>query len=73
MKHTDLLSDYIDRPCLAESWGVSTRTLARYESLPDGLPSLLLGGRRLYHVPTAMGWLEQRLERPNPSRRRRAV
>ena len=72
MKHTNLLSDYIDRPCLAESWGVSTRTLARYESLPDGLPSLLLGGRRMYKLESVRAWLERRERKPNPTRRRAA-
>jgi hypothetical protein len=72
MKHTDLLSNYIDRACLAESWGVSMRTLARYEALPDGLPSLLLGGRRMYKLDSVRAWLERRERKPNPTRRRAA-
>ena len=64
-----LLKDYIDRPRLADEWDCSERTIARYEDLPDGLPSLLLGGRKLYHVPTVMEWLQRRTKRPNPRRR----
>ena len=40
---TDLLGDYVDRPTLAEAWGICPRTVAAYEK--QGLPSILIGGR----------------------------
>jgi hypothetical protein len=68
-----LLEGYIDRPTLARELGVSVRSVARYETLPDGLPSLMIGGRRLYKLASVRAWLEARERRPNPSRARRAA
>ena len=58
MKNLDLLSDYADRPTLAQQWGTSVRTIANYEA--EGLPSLMLGGRKLYNIGSAMNWLKER-------------
>ena len=71
MEVGDLLKDYCDRASLAKGWKVSERSIARYEDLPDGLPSVLIGGRKYYHLPTAMAWLEGRMTRRNPTRRNR--
>jgi hypothetical protein len=57
-KNLDLLSDYADRPTLAQQWGTSVRTIANYEA--EGLPSLMLGGRKLYNIVSAMNWLKGR-------------
>ena len=73
MELGDLLKDYRDRPGIATGLGVSERSIARYEDLPDGLPSVLIGGRKYYHVPTVMEWLQRRTKRPNPTRGRRAA
>ncbi len=69
---TTLLADYLDRDALAAELGVSTRTVARYEYEPDGLPSLLIGGRRKYKIDSVKAWLERRERKPNPTRRRAA-
>lgn len=66
----DLLADYVDRPTLAAGWRVCEKTIARYESLPDGLPFVKLGGRHIYHVQRSKRWLESRETRPNPRRAR---
>ena len=73
MEIGDLLKDYRDRPGIAKGLGVSERSIARYEGQPNGLPSVLIGGRKLYHVPTVMAWVENRMKRPNPTRGRRAA
>jgi hypothetical protein len=64
----DFLADYPDRPTLAKVWGVSPHTILRYEQLPDGLPSLMLGGRKRYPWKEALAWLQSRVKRPNPTR-----
>jgi hypothetical protein len=69
MELGDLLTEYRDRPGLAKGFKTSERTIARYEALPDGLPSVMIGGRKYYHVPTVMEWVQQRTKRPNPRRR----
>ena len=66
----DFLADYIDRPTLARSLGVSTRTIARYENQPDGLPSTMIGGRKLYRGQSVIEWLKEQEVHPNPRRRR---
>ena len=68
-----LLEDYIDRPTLAEELGVNWRTIPRYENQPDGLPSLLIGGRRMYRVDSVRAWLERRERQRNPTRGRRGA
>ena len=65
----NLLAGYVDRSTLAEMLECSERTVARYEDLPDGLPSLTLGGRRLYRLAAVKAWIESRERRPNPRRR----
>jgi len=65
----NFLDDYPDRHTLAERLEVSWRTIARYENEPNGLPSLMLGGKRRYPWPEVLKWLEARIRRPNPRRR----
>jgi hypothetical protein len=68
----ELLENYLDRRSLARQLGVSERSVFRYENQPDGLPSLLLGGRRMYKLDSVRAWLERRERKPNPTRRRAA-
>ena len=68
-----LLEDYIDRPTLAAELGVNWRTIHRYENQPDGLPSLLIGGRRMYRLESVRAWLERRERKPTPPRGRRGA
>jgi hypothetical protein len=70
---TNILEGYVDRPALAQQLGVSWRTIHRYENLPDGLPSLMIGGRRMYKLDSVRAWLERRERKPNPTRGRRTA
>lgn len=65
---TGILQGYVDRPTLALELRVTPRTLARYEALPDGLPSTVLGGRKLYRVEAVKEWIAAREKRPNQRR-----
>lgn len=56
-----ILADYLTRPDLAQELGVCARTIARYDAKREGPPSLMLGGRRLYHRERARQWLESKL------------
>jgi len=64
-----LLDDHLDRPGLAADWHCSTRTIARYEQLPDGLPYVIIGGRKWYPIQAARDFMARRLRRPNPVRK----
>ncbi len=58
MNIDDLISEYIDRPALAKALKCSERTIARYEK--RGLLSLMIGGRKLYHIEAVAKWLRSR-------------
>lgn len=73
MTQVNLLSGYLPRADLAAELGVSERTLARYENRPDGLPSSVIGGRKLYRIESVRNWLLAQEHRPNPSKRGRAA
>jgi hypothetical protein len=64
-----ILDGYIDRDDLARDLRCSGRTLARYETEADGLPSVMIGGRKFYRVAAVKAWLEKRETWPNPRRR----
>ena len=70
---TNVLEGYVDRPALAQQLGVSWRTIHRYENQPDGLPSLMIGGRRMYKLDSVRAWLERRERKPNPTRGRQSA
>lgn len=63
-----LLNDYLDRASLADALRCSERTIARYENQPDGIPNLMIGGRKLYRLAAVREWLERREKKPNPRR-----
>lgn len=69
MQTLDLLNDYIPRGQLAGVLNLSERTLMRYEQQPDGLPSLMIGGRKFYRTQSVRDWLAKRETRQNPRRR----
>ena len=69
MSDMRLLEDYITRAELAVELDCCTRTIARMENLPDGLPSVVLAGRKLYRRASVGDWLAKRERRPNPPRR----
>jgi hypothetical protein len=55
-----ILAGYIDREGLAAQLRCSGRTIARYETEPDGLPSVMIGGRKFYRLAAVQAWLEKR-------------
>ncbi|MDX9982222.1 MAG: hypothetical protein RBU25_19535 [Lentisphaeria bacterium] len=67
---TGILADFIDRPSLAEQLKCSEKTIARYETQPDGLPYVMIAGRKWYRIPEVVAWIGRREHRPN---RRRAA
>jgi hypothetical protein len=63
-----ILKGYLNREQLAGELGCTTRTIWNYEKLPNGLPSLMLGGKRLYRIEAVQEWLARRESQPNPKR-----
>lgn len=66
--HSHLLDGYLTRDELAQQLGVTTRTIARWMSLPDGLPFTRIGGRLLFRTTSVRAWIEAHERRPNPRR-----
>jgi hypothetical protein len=58
---------------LASRWGITTRTLARYTSIPDGLPFWIVGGKKYRAARASSEWLAARVQRPNQRRGRKAA
>jgi len=54
---------------LARLWGVTQRTLGRYDSLQDGLPFAVHGGKKWRPLKACSEWMARRIKRPNPRRR----
>lgn len=66
MQAFEIMTDYVDRAQLATALRVSPRTVMRMEQRPDGLPSLIVGGRKFYRVSSVKDWLAKRETHPNP-------
>ena len=64
-----ILAGYVDRKTAAAELHCSEKTLARYETLPDGLPSVSIGGKKFYRIEAIRAFLERRERRPNPVRK----
>jgi hypothetical protein len=56
---------------VAARLGRSVRTLMRWTRQPDGLPVVRIGQTPYLHAPSTQQWIERRMTRPNPTRRRR--
>lgn len=69
---TNLRENLLTRADLAAQLGISERSIWRYENGPNGIPSLMLGGRKYYRIADVQDWLERRVVRPNPTRRKAA-
>ena len=69
MEIQEILAGYVDRRDLARQLKCSERTIARYESQTNGLPSTSIGGRKLYKIDSVVAWLNARETQPNPRRR----
>lgn len=65
---TGLLEDFIDRPGLRGELKITDRTISRYENQPDGLPSVLIGGRKLYRKSAVVEWIKRKERKPNQRR-----
>lgn len=63
-----VLEGYVTRLKLKEELGVCDRTMARYESQPNGLPFVPIGGQKFYRVDAVREWLAKR-ERSRNQRR----
>lgn len=68
MERIGILSDFLNRPDLAHQLCCSERTIARYEGASDGLPSVLIAGRKYYRLSAVQAWIAKRERRPNPRR-----
>ena len=70
----DVLSGLIDRPEIrrqlagADRPPLTDRTINRYENQPDGLPYIVIGGRKYYRVEAVREFIAKRERRPNPRR-----
>lgn len=53
---------------LAAQWQTTTRTLRRYDNEADGLPFVIVSGRKWRPVRLCQKWLAARIKRPNPRR-----
>jgi hypothetical protein len=64
-----LFEDVTDVHGIARMIQVTVRTVNRYSAMPDGMPYIVLGRRRLYHIPSVREWLLNRMITPNPRRK----
>lgn len=67
---TTLLQDYLTRDQVASELRVATRTVARWQNQPNGIPYIEMGGRILYRRQSILSWIESRERRPNQRRGR---
>ena len=58
---------------LASLWKTTTRTLRRYDNERDGLPYVLVSGKKYRPVKACSEWLAGRIRHPNPKRDRRTA
>jgi len=63
-----ILSDYLTREQLAAELNITPRTLARWQSQPDAIPHVQVGGRILFKIASVRAWLESRERHPNKRR-----
>jgi hypothetical protein len=56
---------------LANEWKSTRRTLGRYDRLSDGLPFVMIAGRKYRPLKACREWLARRIRRPNSSSRAR--
>jgi len=69
MERNGLLAEYYTRKQLAAELECHPVTIGHMEQQPDGLPSITIAGRKLYHKESVRQWLTRRERRPNPRRR----
>jgi hypothetical protein len=69
MDNQSILDGYVLQAKFAEDNGVSKRTIARYRSMPDGLPHLRWGGYIYIPIERAREWLRSQVKHPNQRRK----
>jgi hypothetical protein len=67
-----VLAGYIPRETLAKQFGISQRTLARWELLRTGPPATRIGRDVVYAAGSVRAWLVARETKPLRERRRSA-
>ena len=60
-----LLDDYIHWKDAAAECRCHPRTLSRLEQQPDGLPSVIIAGRKYYPIAALREFIARRIRRPN--------
>lgn len=65
-----VLDGYIRREQLAQMFGLSSRTIGRWEALRIGPPRVCIGRTILYNMQSVREWLASREQRPFPTKRR---
>lgn len=63
-----ILREYLTRDQLAAELHITPRTLARWQSQPDAIPHVQMGGRILFRIDSVRAWLESRERHPNKRR-----
>lgn len=69
IKADELLAEYVTQPELAKAFDVTTRTIRVYENLPNGLPSVKVGRKKMYRLSSVKKWIEGREVYPNKQRK----
>ena len=67
-----IFGNYVEKPELAAGFKVSTRTIDRWIDLPDGLPVVRIGNKRLFNIDSVRRWIANRESQRNPRGRQRA-
>lgn len=65
----NLLAGYMPAETFEKELHITPRTRLRYQSQPDGLPFVIIGGRTYHPVEAVRAWLKRRERHPNPKRR----
>jgi hypothetical protein len=69
-KQPRLLGGYWTGPEIDQQLDICSRTRARLENLPDGLPYILIAGRKIYRIAAVEEWLRRQERHPNPTGKR---
>jgi len=70
MSSTAEFDDWLELDEFARKIKRHPRTIKRWTRQPDGLPYSYKGKTPIVHVPTYTEWLQGRMRRPNPRKRR---
>jgi hypothetical protein len=68
-ENLNLLAGYVTKAELAAEWQCNERTVDNYRRMPDGLPSLTIGGKVYLPIEGVRDFMARRIRRPNQTRR----